>query len=331
MYADTKYYLLRYNTTITTTYDFKEICDETNKLHNILPKSIFSSHDNYYIVDFNNILHRVYLDDRKIGTSNVPTSIDLNICKLSFDNYTSEEYSIAGNTYTRLLLKNLNNSTNMSYEYINLRHTQNETTVMCTEILDDASITRYHSFASVNTSNGEYLFIPQRKLNNKIFTLGSQTPNMYYNTKLQQIDPALNKYKYIHNGSSNKLSFLVDNNNDCHIVKPNGEDTVFFRMSTDSVVIGNITKGDDIMIITNNHAIVILEDSTVLHFHLPIRRVHNLVNIKVSNLIWSKQIHNSLSNNYKDNVRTFMMCNRLMDQFKIPHCVLPIIFSTLIN
>ena len=124
---------------------------------------------------------------------------------------------------------------------------------------------------------------------------------------------------------------LVDTDDNCHLVSPNGEDKIFFKLTNDSVVLYGDVQYNNIMIVTNNHIIVILRDCTIIQFELPVKYIYYMANTKLRNLIWSKDLYHKLPPNYKELIRTFMLCNRLMGQFRIPHCVLLIIFSPLIN
>ena len=111
-------------------------------------------------------------------------------------------------------------------------------------------------------------------------------------------------------------------------------------LTNDSMITRNKNNHDNVVIITDNHVVAITEKCDVNTFNLPVKYVYHAVNTQVRDLIWSKDLHHKLPNNYKELVRIFMMCNRLMGkleeqplwgQFKIPHCVLPIIFSIIIN
>ena len=134
--------------------------------------------------------------------------------------------------------------------------------------------------------------------------------------------------KYNSCGEYHKYDLLIDNNGNCYTRKPNGEYIKFHTMTNNSILLHD---GNNVIIVTGNHIITIISHDHMIQFTLPIKSIQHIGSNRIGDLVWYNQMYHKLPSQFKSNIKTFVLCNRLMKQFKIPHCVLPIIFNNVIN
>lgn len=145
IYADSKYYSLKYSPTLEgtgTTYELAEICDTTNKLYNIVPKAVRTINNEYCIpnthciVDVDNNLHVMILTD-----DNIVENLYMKICKVKSVNFKiigfkTESYE--GNHYWRILLRN--DSGSEIHEFIEVSCIQQRINVDCHTLLTGKTV-----------------------------------------------------------------------------------------------------------------------------------------------------------------------------------------------
>ena len=326
---------------------FTKIQDHSNKLHNILPKSIHSQYDINCIIDINDMLHIVTFD------KTFTRQIYFDVIKIKFDEI--EIVSCFNGTFTRdrvdyytfdLLLKNMQNGECVSYDYFEFSRNYYYTvpTKHITFKVGQVTIYGRNCYACKIDDNTTIYLGKREPSTNKFYNINNiPIANVSYNIvrdrdlSLYYHDGTIYKFSmYVHKVESrdtsiHKYSILVDTANNCHIVDPAEENKVFYQLSNNSIILHGNNNVDDTMIVTDNHIVVILQDCTMLQFDLPVDNIYHVGDIKIKNLVWSKELHNKLPNSYKSLIETFMLCNRLMKHLKIPYCVLPIIFGRIIN
>jgi len=87
------------------------------------------------------------------------------------------------------------------------------------------------------------------------------------------------------------------------------------------------------IIFANKNKLVIIDPQNDLHrtFDMNILCVNNISGLTLKNFTWSKQKHKFLDNINKNIIMIFLMCNKKMNIYKVPHFVYNIIFNYLIN
>ena len=98
-----------------------------------------------------------------------------------------------------------------------------------------------------------------------------------------------------------------------------------------NVVATNVLNPLLISGLNGNNSTAIMNYNTIAQFMLPNENIHFFGNTKISNLVWSKELCNNLPTTLKNSIKTFMMYNKTMTTFKIPYCVLNMVFTYLIN
>ena len=345
VYADNEYYKLVCDPNMPVI--MTKIQDTSSRLHNILPK-FMHSHDNFNcIIDISNMMHVILLGDPVFPTPPILLDITKEKCDTTkIVSYSTRAYSDhIGNTihYTfGVLFENTINFEIVLYEYFVFSIDYGK----CFTEFSKLVIDKYIIFEPYQVTYTDHTYKCRLKNDSVI----SVVTNHYFAPKFYNIDGNImtntgyntidnrcvfhqchniSTYKYFTSVYTN-YSIYVDTDNNCHIVSQLETNKVC-KPTNNSIISHNNNHRNITLIITNNHIIAILNDCTMLQFELPVKYVYHIANTKVRELMWSKNIHNKLPNNYKSIIRVFVMCNRLMKHLKIPHCVLPIIFSSIIN
>ena len=342
LYADNKFHLLQYFLSSTTdTYMLKTI-DST--LQTIIPKDILQNGCNCYIIDINNDIHYVQLDIGAIGI----LTLELNINKSTFMNpsiigFVTENFC----QIIHILIKNIGISINGSYEYFKFVHdwiSKSHTTVHHI-ILNNSHVNYVDGRIHVNV-NGNIRVLNQNYMSRGTYNLYKHPPpstlyNILYDRILlhEQSKFVGSKHSYaiyyaIYYAHilDDRIShyFVVDKDNNCYVGNKLEEYNKVCTVSDNSMILYN-NFNDTIIILNGNHITAISNNAEIIQFVLPVTNLHYIANTKIKDLVWSKQIYDLLSNSYKDTIRVFMMCNKLMKQYKIPKCVLKVILDIMIN
>ena len=344
IYGDNKYYLLRYYSTKTNKpFEILEIQDKTDKLKTIIPKITGFSYGSLFIVDINNSCHCVLLDTYK----HMVLSIISNICKSTFSKpkivgYVKHGYVNDDQNITKLhtiLIKNMDNNCNHSYEYLKFDVCYDTVVIKYKQLLNDEQIIYHGCYISVKLDVSGIKFCAFDSGNSFLDIHDNSLKDIHYDATYTT-NNSPHKYYINMNGHDDTIrnyQFMIDTKDDCYIRKSTNTYTKFFTMSNNSIVLHD---RNNVMILTNNHVVAIVDHNDITQFTLPINSIQYIGYDKVNKLVWTKQFNNMLPTNYKDLIRMFMMCNRLMGkleeqplwgQFRIPYGVLSIIFSIIIN
>ena len=342
IYADNQYYHLKYDLQHTSnTKPFKLHKIVSKKLHNVLPKQIYSHSNSHCIIDIDNNIHHVLLNikDNHNYDDSVPirAEIFMYIGNTKSDNYSVicyDSYMYNFNNrrtcHITILMVHKENNEILSYKYLKFIIMVNisELQIVHDEVLLPDQVTYYQGMYMFTITTGENTMMTDNdfptgpQYNIKSATTKTIKDNL--SMDITYLKVSINK-KYL------DYSITVDHNNDCHLVNTNKEITKISTLTTDSVLLFDNNQVNNTMIITNNHIIIILRDHKILQFNLPVKHLYYIANTKVKNLIWSKELYQILSNKYKALIITFMLCNRQFGNYKIPHCLLPTIFTIIIN
>ena len=334
IYADYEYHLLKWSqlTESNTGHQLSKIHCETNSLHNIIPKAIHSKLVSHCIVDINNNIHFI---DFNHDNNDKLCKIYQNIGKSTFNKLTIVGFVVDAVTI-QILLKNMEHSVDSSYEHFVFTLEHGEYKLERYNIIDASSVKlgNYRVKLQCGDSFGSISHNSFFDLNNNYM------PEIHYsisdnsNIPTKQTQGLQYKYGFIVSPDfapvDYQVQILVDINNDCYISQSLDNYTKFFTMTPNSVILHD-NANDTIMIVTDNHFVVVNTPTDIIQFTLPFNSISYVTNTKVRNIIWSHQLYQKLPNNYKDMMKEFMLCNKLMGKFKIPHCVLHLVFVHLIN
>lgn len=130
---------------------------------------------------------------------------------------------------------------------------------------------------------------------------------------------------------------LIDKFSICYINKDEEViiDEIYMSANKNYGIVQNVreisTVGNDIILCAVNSIHVIrnyknLDDSMLEQIDYPFD-ISFVGNIKLRDFNWTPNTHNKLSNLKKLQIKTFLLCNRLMKQYKIPYWVLYIVFN----
>lgn len=361
IYAENEYYNLEYQPFKDVLYNFTKIPD--NNLHNIIPRAMYSHYDTYCIIDIDNNIYFVSFKDNNFS---VPYKIHSVVGKVTLSKFKILGYSILSLTHNNtvtytihILLKNLEDCPSRSYEYIDFRIDGNEANswyqskkilnkatnivLLNSTILSDTSISSLEQPQGVRFSNGAYTCNIRDRQHTQFHVRHDMT--MFYDSNNVEIpninysiSPGTSNYKYsvhIYNdylsNVANDYIFRIDNNNDCHIIDTDEEPIKVCTLTGDSVVLNAARHNHNHIIIVTDNTIINLNNYTFIQIKLPVKCIQHVAHTKVGNIVWTKQIHCRLPPNYKNLIEAFVMCNRMMGKFRIPQCVLQIIFSIIIN
>ena len=339
IYSNNKYQILQYYTqkdshTNTKPYTLLDIHDETGKLQSILPKSIKSYYDSHFIVDINNNCHYVFFKKGGLLLHKIYSSM----CQLSFDklkivgHYT--EYH-GNNHVCYTLKKNMEDNCSDTYEYLKFVENNCDRNYMMVfgGLFNNGATMRYKQILyrfgdhMIHNSHSITVNYARDSIKFETFDYGCKINDINYDgidDVYYVVTPNKNKlfkYKcefYVHIRRNPIYGFMLDNNNVANIKRYNGYRKIC-KMANNSVLFHN---GHHITIFDNNHITIIIDHDNIIQFMLPNQHIQHIGNTKIASILWSKQLYNKLPNHYQDIIRTIMLCNKTMNQYKIPYCVL---------
>ena len=340
VYADYKYYSLNYYLTnkMDTKFNLTEIYDESNKLYDILPRSIYSCDAyNSCIIDINNNIHWMTImgnnDSERyrfniycnIGKSKLKHPVIIG-CSFAF---------IEGHHYNDILVRD--NSTDNSYEYFRFERISDEIKLQIYNPLQEFQVTHNLTCISVKINNDTNKYFLRKTLHELPNNLkGCQLLNINGDIKRRVLREEQQSefvgYKYIFNigiTEGFKYSVLVNNDGGCYISLDYENFTKFFTMTNNSVLFVN-SRNDDIMVIDGSD-IIATTFSKIMRFTLPVEHIYYADNTKVNKYVWSEKLHIKLPNYYNTLIEIVLLCNKMLGYLRIPRGVLSIIFNYFIN
>ena len=357
VYADNKYYLMDVcdQITLKTSHKFKLVTDPKHRLSNILPKSMYSYNNRHCIVDIDNNIHYVIFDNYESATVH---NIYLNIGKTMF----SKVKIVKLNVYyhdvdnfglVEMLLKNLDDRHNKekSYEYFVY-----DELLYFEQYFGPSNVqftpSKYYMLdnTSVAYNNDNYIVIKINNLKQKYLSKGCRV-GTYTDGNNKLIEdlhlkrstlPVAQHGKYycaithhcqVITIQLKSISILIDSYDNCYIsdcyVSIDSRQRQIGKLNNDSTIFCD--NNNRLMILTGNTITGIISYDRTYSIVLPVDIIQQIGSMHFNSIIWNRQCHGLLPNKYKDIIKVFIICNRLMGKFKIPHGVLSIIFSIIVN
>ena len=339
IYADNEYYNLEYNTS-TTDHTMTKISDDTNNLLNIIPLAMYSNNTSHCIIDIDNNINYIRFPSDNL---NVPHKIYRNVGKVTLNKFkiigldiTKTLSPLSPIVTFRILLKNLEDCPSRSYEYI-VHSVEYNNVHTVQKILNDSNVAPHNgSYKCTMKFDDTYpikVYFYARYNDTILLDLDdNEIPNISYRVPQQPNKIIPQGFRICDNYTFDiiiKYTFVISDNGDCSVVKHNTR-TKVFTLDDNSIVLNVAhSSNNGIIIVTNNH-IIDINNRDVLQFKLAVKHLQYIANTKVGNIMWSKEIHCRLPIKYKRSIEAFMMCNRLMGKFRIPYCVLQVVFSIII-
>ena len=335
VYADNKFYLLS-----SKTYNLIKIIDENtysaDKLQDIIPQSIRSFATYHFIVD---IFGRCFLVTFEGYDSNKVRCVCTNI-----HNFTFTKLQIVGCEviehdcikYCSMLVKNLDDTNkDQSYEHLTFQCKFNNCVHKDSTILNDSNVTYRVGTISVaykSQSHGFNNFDWKYIMMNPDF---SHIEKVHYTVdSTGSVSDQKHKYmahvckKLCNNKFNFRYSIQITNNDECHTITEDGNSNKVCTVTEGSRVLYN---GHCINILTGNNIVAIVDNGNIISSKLSCTTVYHLGNNQVNDLVFSKPLYRKLPCTYKEAIKGFMMYNMRKKTFKIPYCVLQIIFNHMIN
>ena len=325
VYADDKYYSLKYFTSTDEPHKLTEICDSTNKLHNILPKTIRSRGNDFCIVGIDNMIHHVFLDG-----NNTVYKFRSNYYKMTLEEFRFAGYIVWSSSsidYCLALFENMEPDEQNSFEYFTASYEQNKTTTKIEHLMIDKQMVECDE--QITWIKRDRVSQPFYNFSvNDVFCDANGNPIQHIHYIASNCEYTFRAYNRKISTDSLRYTFLINNQHECYISGPNKCATKLATLTEHSVL---LYDGNNVMIVDGNHFVVILDHDKVIRFTLSSINVYQVDSNIIKNVKWSKQNHNNWPNNYKDTIKAFMLCNMKMKQFKIPYYVLQVIFSIIVN
>ena len=332
MYANLKYYFLKYNTENQTMelgrpYRLFSLPFLNEQLKNTKPKAMRSHanlhDDSHCIVDTDNNLHCYFTGDNT-------EAMYTNICKV-----TLSDFQIMGfRSFYRddihtcsVLLRNLKERKFNAYEYFTFECTFGATTLKKHRIYSSAHINYGNNSVTINTDYDYVETYPYFSSRHAFRSFGHrQLKDISYNPLENYGVDEIHAYD-----CTDERFILVINNGECFIKCHANAPRRRVCSLTDK---SKITyDGRSVNIITGSHVIVIKEYNDIFEYTLPFHTVNFIGHNKIADddIVWSRQTHNLMSSANKDIITSVMLHNRRNGNLKMPYGVLQIIFNYVVN
>ena len=335
IYSNNKYQLLKYySNTKPLSHELLDIIDDTNKLQSIVPKSMKSYMTSQLIVDIGNNFHYVFFNHNNNTVENIYSSQP----KLSFNNFRVVGYYIEGvpnGCATCTLIQNMDDSDGNSYQCFKFVWINNKLNTSINITMDDRYDDIHHHSIGIVVKHEDdimefYTFETHIMIHDSVNGL---IDDIYYTIDKPILENHGCKYKFdlSRNGygcTHHIFECMINNDNVCCIKNNNNPYKEVHKMTPTSILFND---GKYITILDSNHVTIIKEYDNIIKFTLSNVNIQHFGNTKIRNLVWSEEVRNKLPNNLKNSIKTFMMYNKRMTTFKIPYCVLNMVFTYLIN
>ena len=372
IYADHHYYKLVYfapHKAPPKPFELTKIEDDSDRLHNILPKYIHSHGETHYIVDIENTIHCVLFNKKEVilcfDLGNTITDNNKLVTGMNTTNYIMDKYfrkcDMFESMTSYMLLKSVGLDGQTLYEFLEFDIRPDKMALDNQCLLDPSQVSTaldqfdepYYLCKIDDKTTVEINCVQMCPL--KLYNATGDVlphkevalkslPTVNYNI-IRNKDMPIQNYdglacKYVINATSPdgncvhqpRYTLLVDTDDNCHLYCPKtNERSVIFRLTPDSVILYDDANYDNMMIVTNSHIMIILRSCKIIEFDLPVDYVYKIANTTVKPLTWAKNMHVKLPQYYKNPIKTFVMINRLMGICKIPPPVLSLIFDIVIN
>ena len=294
IYADHEYCLIQYHK--TKLHRFAKLTDKLNKLQNIIPKSIYSRHNQHCIVDINNVIHLMYFEASHIPGTDIVVDLRLDVGKSTFDDvqiFACRVDITYGSSHRHVLLKNMRNNGDQSYEYFMFAFERNIWKYTCHEVLDNNCLVYNINSISIKVGNKVIYFTYGVQINRFRDLNGCILPEI--KNKISRQHTKTSNYKYGFDVSTSThpkwnfnvgYSFLVDDSNCCYIKSPLANPRKICTLIDDSIVLCYCNNFNNDIIIVNTNSITILNDHVMMKLDLPVKYIYHAANSRITDLVW---------------------------------------------